>query len=188
MTIKTFIQQVVLLKRLQASEVLVVYDPERRYRELCLELAGPACRVVDASESSIESRERAIDTLQDMARTNAEVTSLLIYIPAAAPLTDEDKQHDPFAIYTVCGAVFPSGSGDEYQSQCLKAKPDYATEIRRLFSENAGPSFAVIDAIGGGAGWPNLQALLKVESARDILFAVLAPSDAQLAALKTQDN
>ncbi len=33
-------------------------------------------------------------------------------------------------------------------------------------------------------GWPNLQALLRLESARDILFALRAPSDSQKKALK----
>lgn len=46
----------------------------------------------------------------------------------------------------------------------------------------------MIDAVGGGTGWPQLQALLKVDSARDILFALLAPTEAQKAALKGQDG
>lgn len=92
-----------------------------------------------------------------------------------------------FALYIVCGSVFPDGDGDEYQNLCLAAKPDHTTQIRRIFSENPDPPFAVIDAVGGGTGWPNLQALLKVESARDILFALLAPSEFQEKALKGQD-
>ena len=46
----------------------------------------------------------------------------------------------------------------------------------------------MIDAVGGGTGWAQLQALLKVDSARDILFALLAPTEAQKAALKGQDG
>ena len=80
------------------------------------------------------------------------------------------------------------GDGDEYLSLCLKAKPDHATEIRHVFSENPAPSFAVIDAVGGGLGWPSLRALLAAESARDILFALLAPGDRQAQALKAQDT
>lgn len=187
-SLKSFIQNEVLLKRLQSNDVLVVYDPDLRYRELCLELATPERRVVDATESSIESRELAMATLQTLGQPKAEFTSLVVYVPAKAPLSDEDKQRDPFAIYTVCGAVFPTGSGDEYLSLCLKSKPDYATEIRRLFSETPNPSLAMIDAVGGGSGWPTLQALLQVESARDILFALLAPSETQLASLKSHET
>lgn len=188
MTIKSFIQNEVLLKRLQSSDVLVVYDPDRRFRELCLELATPNRRVVDASESSIISRELAMATLQEMGQSASEVTSLLVYVPARPPLSDEEKQRDPFSVYTVCGAVFPTGSGEEYLSLCLKSKPDYATEIRRLFSENPNPSMGMIDAIGGGSGWPTLQTLLQVESARDILFALMAPSDLQQKALKGNET
>ena len=50
-TIKTFIQQDVLLPRVTQAEVLVVYDPERRYRDLCMELTGEQLRVIDAGGS-----------------------------------------------------------------------------------------------------------------------------------------
>ncbi len=72
------------------------------------------------------------------------------------------------------GAEFPAGDGDEYQSLCLKSRADHATEIRRIFTDSPNPAFAVIDAVGRGTGWPTLQAHLKVESARDILFAMRA--------------
>ncbi len=58
-TIKGFIQDK-LKKRMKHNGVLVVYDSDRRYRELCLELANEETRVIDASESSIESRESAL--------------------------------------------------------------------------------------------------------------------------------
>lgn len=182
MTIREFIQQEILLPRLQQSSVLVVYDPAQRYRDLCLDLATTDRQVVDASESSIESREAALAALQCLGQRH----ELLVYVPAKPPLTDEEKQADPFSIYGECGAVFPNPENDhdEYLQLCLKAKMDYTTDIRRIFAENPNPSFAVIDAIGGGVGWPTLQALLQVESAREILFALLAPSDPQKEALK----
>jgi len=188
MTIETFIQREVLLPRIKKAGVLVVYDPAQRYRELCLGLADENCVVVDTTESSIESREECLATLQVLGQPNTKLEGMLIYVPANAPLTDEDKQRDPFAIYGACGAAFPEGDGDEYMSLCLKAKADQATEIRRIFADNPNPSFEVIDAVGGGAGWPNLEAQLKVESARDILFALLAPTDKQIESLKANDS
>ncbi len=188
MTIHSFIQNQVLLPRLRQHGVLIVYDPERRYRELCLEIASENRIVVDAGVSSIEARELAMATLQRMGQMDSQIEGMLVYVPAKPPLTDEQKQHDPFAVYTMCGAIFPDGDGDEYQSLCLRAKPDHATAIRRVFAESPNPSFAVIDAIGGGQGWPNLQAVLRVESARDILFALLTPSEGQREALKSQDG
>ena len=146
-------------------------------------MANDEIRVIDVSESSIESREAALHTLWELGQANISLKGMLVYVPAKAPFTDEDKQRDPFALYTVCGSVFPDGDGDKYMDLCLKARPDYQTEIRRIFNENPDPSFAVIDAVGGGSGWSNLQALLKVESARDILCALLAPSSVQQEAL-----
>lgn len=187
MKIKHFIQHEVLLPRLKEAGMLVVYDPARRYRDLCLELADKKRTVLDATESSIECREAALATLQQLGQPKNKLEGMLVYVPASAPLTDEDKQRDPFSLYGACGAVFPEGDGDEYMSLCLKAKADYVTELRRIFADNPNPSFDVIDAVGGGTGWPNLQAQLKVESARDILFALLAPTEKQIEAMKEND-
>ena len=83
-------------------------DADRRYRDLCLALAGDRLRVVDASESSIESREVALAVLQEMgASTHPAVRQLLVYVPAPAPMTDEQKQRDPFSIYAEMGGCFP---------------------------------------------------------------------------------
>jgi hypothetical protein len=190
MKIKDFIRTQVLLPRLAETGVLVVYDPDGRYRDLCREMAGEKLQVVDAGAGSIESRELALAALQQLGRPNAPLDGLLVYVPARAPLTDEERQRDPFALYGACGQVFPdpANDGDEYLSLCLKARADQATEIRRIFQNDPNPSFAVIDAVGGGAGWPNLQAALRVESARDILFALLGPTEPQATALKGQDT
>jgi hypothetical protein len=114
---------------------------------------------------------------------------VLIYVPTKRPETEEQKQADPFALYAECGARFPQDDGDEYLSLCLRARPDHATEIRQVFAGlPAGPSFAVIDAIGGGVSWPQLRATLKVESGREILATLLAPSTMQADALKAQEG
>lgn len=109
---------------------------------------------------------------------------------------------DPFAPLPVCPpgmlqnaqglpaapSDVPANDGDDYLNICLRAKPDHTTEIRRLFAEHPAPTFAMVDAIGAGVSWPQLQATLKVESARDILMAFLVPSEAQQKALKEQDG
>ena len=187
MSISEFIQTDVLLPRIDRHGVLVVYDPQRRYQPLCLGLQQEGLRVVDASQSSIEGREAAMQALLELGPPGAALTGLLVYVPVAAPVTDEQRQRDPFAIYGACGAVFPDGDGDEYPSLCLKAKPDHATEIRAVFEKDPNPGFAVIDAVGEGIGWPTLRALLNAESTRDILFSLLAPDSFQQQALKGQD-
>ena len=189
MRIAEFIREMVLRPRIKQSGCLVVYDSAQRYRQLCQDLASDKIVFIDASESGIESREIALKTLCELGRPQVKLEGMLIYVPTARPETDEQKQLDPFALYVECGTVFPQDDGDEYLSLCLRAKPDQATEIRRVFNASPdGPSFVVIDAIGGGNGWPVLRAILKVESARELLFALLAPNDEQLKALKEEEN
>jgi hypothetical protein len=188
MTIKRFVQEQILLPRLRKAGVMVVYDQERRYRELCLELADDGRMVVDGTESSIESRDQALAALQAFGQSGTAFEGVLIYVPARAPLTEEDKQRDPFSIYAVCGTMFPDGDGDEYQTLCLRYKADHATEVRRIFADNPNPSFDVIDAAGGGGGWPTLQTQLKVESAREILYSLLGPTELQAQSLKASDS
>lgn len=186
MSFAEFFKSSVLEVRLAKSQVMVVYDPERRYRDVCLGMATEKRAVVDSSESSITSRAEAIEDLGKLGDNKIE--QLLVYVPVPKPLEDEDKQKDPFALYGVCGDVFPSGDGDNYQSLCLKAKPEHATQVRAVFDQDPNPSFAVIDAIGGGLNWPNLRALLKAESTTDIILALLAPKDSHRAALKESES
>jgi len=187
--IAEFIRESVLRPRLQQTGCLVVYDAEGRYRDVCLSLASNELCVIDASDSSIESREQALATLRELGRPGSSMVGLLVYVPAKAPQTEDDKQHDPFVIYTEAGAKFPQDDGDEYLSLCLRAKPDHAAEIRKVFDATpGGPSFAVIDAIGGGVDWPQLRASLRAESSREILRALLAPSKHQRDALTSQEG
>lgn len=189
MSIAEFIRESVLEPRLKQAGCLVVYDADKRYRKQCLDLATDKVRVVDASHSSIESREAALLALKNVGTPSHQLEGILVYVPAKAPITNEEKQADPFAVYAECGAIFPKDDGDDYLSLCLRARPDHATEIRQVFANTPdGPGFAVIDAIGGGIGWPQLRSLLKAESAREILVALMMPSQSQMDALKEQDG
>lgn len=189
MTIAEFIRESILHPRLTQSGCLVVYDADKRYREQCFDLASEKVRVVDAGESSIESREAALLALREVGQPKSGLEGVLVYVPTKRPETDEQKQRDPFALYMRCGAVFPRDDGDEYLSICLRAKPDHAMEVRKLFVHEApSPRYEVIDAIGGGVSWPQLRTVLRAESGREILFALLAPSSHQIEALKSQDG
>jgi hypothetical protein len=188
MGIRAFIRDKVFADRLGKRGVLVVYDPDRRYRELCHALESDRVVVVDASDSSIESREAALKALPAVALIGSAQRALLIYVPARPPISDEAKQVDPFAAYGIFGAVFGASDGDAYLSLCESARPDHKAEIRRLFDEDPAPAFDLIDAIGGGMKWPTLRTLLGAESSRDILFALLVPTDKQTGALQGSDT
>lgn len=187
MKIKNYIQNEIIKPRLVQSSVLVVYDVDGRYRELCGELADETTTVIDASTGSIASREEAIATLQKLgARANGRC--LLVYVPTAPPDSNAKMMADPFWMYGVAGTYFPKKSSDQFDQICLTAKSDHATEIRKVFSENPNPTFDLIDNIGGGAGWPTLQAVLGVESTREILISLLVPKASQLAKLQPKSS
>jgi hypothetical protein len=179
MSIEQYIKSDILEKRLSDTSVVVVYDDAKRYQTLCGEFTSEHCQVIDISKGSLSSRQQAITALSKL--TSGK--QLLLYIPTVAPMEEEDKQKDPFALYAAAGCVFPDPerSGDNYRDICLKAKPDQATEIRELFAQNDNPSFDIINAIGGGVNWPTLQAALGAEGAANLLFKfMVAGKDAQV--------
>lgn len=189
MKMTQFIANTVLRPRLVAKGCLVVYDPEKRLHDLCLDMASARVRVIDAGAGSLDGRHAMQQALRELGRPTSALDGLLVYVPAHAPVSDEEQQANPFAAAAACGAVFPDGAGDEYEQLCLRARPDHQTDIRRLFSQTpGGPSFDVIDAVGGGFGWPQLKAGLQVESGREILLALLAPNSGQQSALKASEG
>lgn len=188
MSIAAFIRDSVFRARLQKARCMVVYDPEKIYRDVVSDLSDEQVTVVDASEHGIESREKAIETFVSLSDSGTGSREMVVYVPTEPPRSDHERARDPFALYAASGAIFPDGDGDEYRSLCLRAKPDHTTEIRRLFDENPHPSFELIDNIGGGLGYPTLRTLLDVDSARSILLALLAPSEAQKIKLKAKSD
>ena len=179
--IRDFITEKVFAARAADARCLMIYDPERRYREIALSLAGGKREVIDVSTSIIEQREAAADALSRLARGTLE--SLIIWSPFPLPRDVDEKQRDPFAVFAEIGDVFPKGDGDEYAALCRRAKPDHVAEINRLFAESV-PSFDMIDALDAGGSWPKLRTLLGVSSAREILTTVLSPKQSQSEALK----
>jgi len=179
MTIKEFIKEQIFKPRINKQGILIVYDHDQRYRILCSELANDGVQVIDASENSITSREMAVAALLQLGKQGASSKGMLVYVPARRPNSDEEKQRDPFSIYTVFKSIFPDGDGDQYIEICKRYKPDFVTDIIRIFNQNPNPEFNIIDAVGRGSNWPILQSMLSVESARDILFALLVPSEVQ---------
>jgi len=177
--ISSYIKNEIFSRRLAQNGVLVVYDKDKLFRELCIEMRTASVAVIDTSESSIESRQDGLLLLKKLATSPSELSGLIVYVPCSKALSDEEKQLNPFSIYSTCGSTFPEGDGDDFLNICLKAKPNFATEIRKVFQGNHLPDFSIIDTIGGGASWPQLQALLKTDSAQNIIVSLLAPSDEQ---------
>lgn len=186
MTILEYIRNEVFAARAAEHGCLVIYDPARRYRDIALSLESPQCRVLDASVSVIEQRERASQSLADL--TDGAIHRLILWVPALRPGSDEDRQQDPFGVFGLVGKEFPAGDADSFCSLCRKAKPDHVPEINRLFQDGHEPSFDTLDALDQGGSWPTLKSLLNAGSAREILLALLSPTEGQEAALKANSS
>jgi len=188
MKIQEFILTNIFWPRLKQCGALVVYDHEGRYKDMCLGMASDTVRVIDASGSSIVSRETALKTLALLANPGQHIEGMLVYVPAKAPSADTEKQVDPFYVFAVCGSAFPEKESDDYINICLKAKPDSGTQIRRIFSENPNPAFSLIDALDRGTGWPTLETLLHDQSPKNIMLSILAPTPDQQKALQEHNT
>jgi hypothetical protein len=186
MTIRDYIKDDVFGARAGEYGCLVIYDPRRHYRDIAFSLESSQCRVLDVSESVIERRERASQSLNDL--TDGTIHSLILWVPKPRPASDEDRQQDPFGVFGLIGREFPSGDGDSFPSLCRKAKPDHVPEINRLFQEGHEPSFDTLDALDQGGSWPTLKTLLNAGSAREIVLGLLSPTEAQDAALKANSG
>jgi hypothetical protein len=187
MKIKDYIEDL-LDKRLADAECLVVYDPVRRYQGLVLALKSERTQVVDGSVSAILAREQATAAWLKMGTAPSGSGRLLVYLPIKKPLTDEDKQRDPFQTFALGGDAFPRGDGDSYLSLCLQAKPGFEDQIYQLFTDGAEPSFPMVDALDSGSTWPQLRTILSVESPREILVGLLCPTHLQKASLEADNK
>jgi hypothetical protein len=184
MKISDYIRNEIFLDRLQEKGCLVIYDPERRYREVAAELASDKTKFLDIGESIVQKREEAAEALLELG--SGQIHGLVLWIPWEKPLEAEDKQKDPFAVYAEVGEVFPDGDNDGYLEICRRAKRDHVAEIERLFKEGV-PAFEVVDALEEGGSWPKLKTLLHAGSSKDILIGLLSPSEEQAGALKADE-
>jgi len=83
------------------------YDAQRRYLDIAASLESEDVQFVTAATGSIESREAALQGLQELGGTTGSTKCLVVYVPTERPETDEQKQQDPFSIYALCCSVFP---------------------------------------------------------------------------------
>lgn len=175
-------------KRLEKSFCLVIYDPIGMYKNIVQKMEDDSCRVVDGSKSTILGREKAMDAWRKIAMNKGKQKHLVIYLPIKKPITDEERQQDPYQIFAIGGSEFPRDDGDTYQTLCHKTAPDLVAQIYELFKVGV-PDFNTIDnLIIGRSNWPTLRTKLKVESATEILTAFLSPAVEQKKALEEDDT
>lgn len=175
-----------LEQRLQRSSVLVIYDPANRYKEIAAELINDHTWFIDGSTSTIAGREQALSLWCRMGQTDHEQDRMIIYLPARRPVSEQQKQQNPYQIFALGGGEFPESDSESLFGLCLQAAPELRGPFEKLFQQGE-PDFAAINQlINGSTNWPKLKSLLKVESSAEILLALLSP-DAQQAQRLTRD-
>jgi len=160
-------------KRLDKHSCLVIHDEEGRYAAIALSLASDSTKVIDATGSLVIAREAALEAWSHL--PDKAGFRLVVYLPWAKPKDRRAKREDAFAPFSLGGAVFPDGDADSYRELCIQAFPAQEAEVEKLFDSGL-PSFEAVNSLAGGAIWPGLRALLGVDSEREMLLSLLAPS------------
>jgi hypothetical protein len=172
MKIETFIQSE-FERRLIKNPCLVIHDQEKRFQPIARTLADSSTKVIDASDSIVLGREEALEAWVGLAEKPG--SRLVVYLPWQKPKDDRGRRDNPFAPFALGGSIFPDGDADSYRELCLQCFPTQEEEVNRLFEDGI-PSFETVNGLAGGAVWPALRALLGLESEREMILALIAPS------------
>ncbi|MFD2301677.1 PglZ domain-containing protein [Roseibacillus ishigakijimensis] len=177
MTFAEHIRDSVFHARLKDKRILVVFDPARRYHEICLSLANEHCTVVDAGNRPLSSRLDAMKVWQSLCEDTSHQSQLLIYVPEEAPVDNAAKRVHPFTAFIQCGTLFPRNPRDDYQQLCYSYCKDRRKEIDQLFAAGEPPILSHIDSLQDGANAiPRLKGIFGTGEFTKILSRFLAPS------------
>lgn len=171
-TIRQYVKENVFKKRLEKKAFLTVYDKNHFYKEICKDM-GDDVFFLDISEHSpLDARLIAFEHLSSLYKSKNS-KKLLIYIDSALKLEDEDLQINPFSVFNTFGSVFPEGDGDDFLNLSLKAMPNEAVRIRKIFSEVSLPTFSMLESIEGQNSYPVLSSYLGADNPKDLLVSLL---------------
>ena len=191
MTFAEHIKNNIFSTRLADKRILVVYDQQDRFRDICAELESDHCTVIYTEKRPISARQDAMERWKVMSADKTNQSQMLIHCVEPAPKDNNERQQYPFASYAAVGTSFPSRASDEYQQLCYGFLKDRTVEIDQLFASDDAPAFALIDNLSGGThSHPQLQALFDTADASKIIPDFLAPPSSSTidAALEANTN
>lgn len=186
MTFAEYLLDNIFLPRLQERRVLVVFDPQKRYLEICQQLQSEQCRVVLTEGRPISSRQEAMERWMEMGADTTFQSQMLLYCVEAPPVPGSEAHlAHPFAAYMAIGHQFPSlRAGDDFKQLCHRFLRGRTAEVEQLFA-GAEPTFAMIDSlVEGSNAVPRLKALFGSADATQIIRRFLVPNEAQEQALE----
>jgi len=188
-TFADFLRTKILLPRLEARRVLVVFDGPGRYREVCADLASERCKFIDTTKRPVSARLEAMERWVEMSGDSTFQSQLLVYCPEDPPTDEEDKRLHPFTGYAAIGDDFPTKPGDAYRELCCKFLKDRTREIDQLFAGDSEPGFELIDNLAGGTrSHPRLQAIFGTGDVSKIIPDFLVPPAEVAKKLEADDN
>lgn len=160
-----------LVQRLSEERGLMVFDPHRRYREICDALASRGVTVLDACGPTTESRDQIARAWLQIPHDGS--LQLLVYRDRAAAV-DEERLLDPLSSFSELMGVFPrpGAAHENYRSLAVQAYPEFTEEVESLFAHGE-PAVSVLDALGSGRTFPVLADITGFSSPRDIVIALL---------------
>ena len=87
----------------------MVFDPEKRYVEICQRLQNEHCRVIFTEGRPISSRQEAMERGMEMGADTTFQSQLVLHCVEAAPVPGSDEHFaHPFAAFMAIGSPFPS--------------------------------------------------------------------------------
>jgi hypothetical protein len=186
MTFAEYLLDHIFLPRLQERRVLVVFDPQKRYLEICQHLQSEQCQVVFTEGRPISSRQEAMERWMAMGADTTFQSQMLLYCVEASPVPGSEAHlAHPFAAYMAIGHQFPSlRAGDDFKQLCHRFLRGRTAEVEQLFA-GAEPTFAMIDSlVEGSNAVPRLKALFGSPDATQIIRRFLVPNETQQKALE----
>jgi hypothetical protein len=172
--------------RLHHRRLLVVYDPDRRFRDIVLQMGDAKTTVLDCDRDLLEAREAALEGFVELGRDSSFRKRLVLYVATEKPLEDADRCLDPFSAFVEAGACFPDGAADEYRQLCLQFLPEQSGRIEEMFASGEAPTIQTINGLRSGAvDSPVLRELLEAEGPKDMLVKFLAAGPATVEQLRS---
>lgn len=177
MTFSEHLRSRVFQPRLKNARILVVFDPEGRYEDVCTGMADGQRTVINTSGRPLSARLEAMKVWQALGADTTHASQLLIYSRDPVPLSEEEQIAHPYSAFVAMGARFPDGPNDNYEQLCLSFLPDRRTELGQLFAGGSVPEFQHVDSLAGGANAnPRLQAIFATGEATKIITSFLVPT------------
>ena len=165
-------------ERAKVKGCLIIYDNLIKYKVIVDSIN--VCSVINVTNSTILGREEALEKWTQL-ENDSNANYFIIYLPINHPEKQEERLKNPYLFFEISGDIFPRGDSDSFLSICHRAFPDKQEAIDKVFANDQNPSFETIDqAVSSDKDWPILRSLLKVESTREILLALLSPSESQM--------